>query len=153
MGKKNFIKQNCPGKSLYLSSPCFVEIGSTVNFYKMPASEIDDIFSGVASTSSLPTTQSTEKKKKKMMKNNKNSGDKKRKAEGDNNMVSKPLSKKKSSDSTVGKIATQDKVAETILDPSKSIENKIAKKLKRPSRKSFNEEDEQFRDSRGKNSE
>jgi hypothetical protein len=115
-------------------------------------SEIDDIFSGVASTSASAVAAVDSKQKKK-------SSSKKRKAEK-TVVDSNAIEQSNSSSLRAGKPSKEkdikaSKKAETILDPSKVIEAKIETKKLEPlkKKKKLTEAEEDFMDTRGKNSE
>jgi len=114
----------------------------------MPASEIDDIFSGVASSSKAVISEPVVKKKK---------GSKKRKAERETEARPDLVPVKNVSSGKVKEKTDEPKkkkIAETVVDPSKIIEARVAKKRKgTTASQKLNEEDEDFRDTRGKNSE
>lgn len=118
----------------------------------MPASEIDDIFAGVASTSSASVAKAPTKKQKKRKAEVVESGSSSSKS---NSTPSSSLVTGKSKSDKPKKTQSGKAAAETVLDPSKIIEAKVqAKKLKPSSSKSkLTEEEADFMDTRGKSSE
>jgi hypothetical protein len=138
------------------SLPCLT---AQPDWSTMPASEIDDIFSGKASTSKAaviePATSSKKEKKSKKRKSSEAEA-KSHAAVADAGNGSakgkKTTEGKREKDGQGQQVAKKGKVAETVIDPSKVIEAKGAKKQK-ATQKKLDEEDEDFKDTRGKKSE
>ena len=120
----------------------------------MAASEIDDIFTGIASTSSAPLDARKQGKKAK------DAAKKSSRKRADDSVAGVGTAAATTKAATAGS-AGKDGVAggkkrraETVLDPSSAIEAKVAKKRKAGScAEKLSEADEDFRDTRGRNRE